>query len=257
MMASEISTNLAVVIITLWNNIQASPVPITYTREINDVTDLILERTRQIIGSHKEREIDIPDLDVTFKQGITKPNGSILAKDGKFFGLDTLIREGDAFLIKTGENTMKLVSLMKLQSMAYYYNDYKINVNNTYKEGSLNVGINNNLIKMDLNIAVDEECSFDLTDLNIKIANNYTIQMTMMEMREAYYRELIDWVCENYITIISDTVRKVLYSDINQAIHDLEICNFIISPNGLADLMPKKELNPPFLSFTFDTSSSK
>lgn len=240
--------------ISLFSTVYSLAVPVTYTREINDVTDLILERTRQIIESHKESAIDIPDLDVTFKQGITKPNGSILAKDGKFIGMDTISREGDAFLIKTGENTMKLVSLMKMKSMGYYYNDYHVNVNSTNHEGSLNVGINENLIKMDLHISMEDDCTFELTDLNIKIANNYTVQMSIMDMRETYYRELIDWVCENYITIISDTVRKALYKDINQAVHDLEICNFIISPNGLADLLPKKELNLPFLSFTFDST---
>ena len=58
--------------------------------------------------------------------------------------------------------------------------------------------------------------------------------------------------CENYLTVITDVVRKALYDNINQAIHDLDICNFIVSPNGLADLLPERQLNIPLISLKLD-----
>ncbi|XP_046661468.1 uncharacterized protein LOC124354796 [Homalodisca vitripennis] len=147
---------------------------------------------------------------------------------------------------------MKLVALMRMSTMSYFYNNYNVNVNGTAQSGSLNVIIKENLVKMDLHLTMAEECTFELTDLNIKIANNYTVQMSLMEVQPVFYQELINWACETYLTVITDTVRKVLYENINQALHDLEICHFIVSPNGLADLLPKKRLDLPFFSFNLN-----
>uniref|UniRef100_A0A1B6MHC3 Lipid-binding serum glycoprotein N-terminal domain-containing protein n=1 Tax=Graphocephala atropunctata TaxID=36148 RepID=A0A1B6MHC3_9HEMI len=230
----------------------SSALPLTYTEEINDITDLILERTLQIVRSHHQEVIPIQDLDITFKPGISKPSGTIEARDGGFRGLDSIEREGDAFLIRTDENDMKLVALMRMSTMSYFYNSYSVNVNNTAQSGSLNVVIKENLVKMDLHLTTAEECAFQLTDLNIKIANNYTVQMSLMEVQPLFYQELINWACETYLTVITDTVREALFNNINQALHDLEICHFIMSPNGLADLLPKKRLDLPFFSFNLN-----
>lgn len=236
--------------LTVCNSVTPSVVPMTYTEEINDITDLVLERTKQLITSHHQEIIRIPDLDITFKEGIAKPSGTVEAKDGGFRGLDTIEREGDALLIRTDDNDMKLIALMKMNRMSYFYNDYSVNVNDSLQEGSLNVIIKENLIKMDIHLTMKDDCNFELSDLNIKIANNYTVQMSLLDMQQMFYQELINWACENYITVIADTVRKTLYDNINQALHDLEVCHFIVSPNGLADLLPKKRLDLPFFSFS-------
>lgn len=230
----------------------SSPLPLTYTEEINDITDLILERTKQIVSSHHDEVIPIPDLDITFKQGVSRPGGMIEAKNGGFRGLDTLERESDAFLIRTSDDGLKLVALMKMNTMSYFYNDYSIAMNETVQSGSLNVVIKENLIKMDLHLTMGEDCTFELSDLNIKIANNYTVQMSLMDMREMFYQDLVNWACENYLTVIADSVRQALYENINQALHDLEICHFIVSPNGLADLLPKKRLDLPYFTFSMN-----
>lgn len=230
----------------------SSALPITYTQELNDIADLILERTRQIVKSHQLRNLSIPDLEITFKEGIGHPTGEIHAQNGQFYGLNTLRRDGDAFLIQTSDSDIKLVALMKMDTMNYDYRDYNIIINNTVQDGSMNVVIKENLIKMDLHISFDNDCTFELSDLNIKIANNYTVQLSVMELNEAYYKQLITWACENYLTVITDVVRKALYDNINQAIHDLDICNFIVSPNGLADLLPERQLNIPLISLKLD-----
>lgn len=230
----------------------SSILPMAYTEEINDITDLVLERTKQLIVSHHQEIIRIPDLDITFKEGIAKPSGTVEAKDGGFRGLDTIERVGDAFLIRSDDNDMKLIALMKMNTMSYFYNDYKVNINSTLQDGSLNVVIKENLIKMDVHLTMNDDCKFELSDLNIKIANNYTVQMSLLEVDQVFYQELINWACENYLTVIADTVRKALYDNINQALHDLEICHFIVSPDGLADLLPKKRLDLPFYSFSIN-----
>lgn len=240
------------VTVLIVSSVISSPLPITYTQELNDIADLILGRTKQIIKSHQLGNLSIPDLEITFKEGIGHPTGEIHARNGQFYGLNTLKRDGDAFLIQTSDSDIKLVALMKMDTMNYDYSNYNVNINNTAQDGSMNVVIKENLIKMDLHISFDDDCTFELSDLNIKIANNYTVQLSVMELNEAYYKQLITWACENYLTVITDVVRKALYDNINQAIHDLDICNFIISPNGLADLLPERELHMPFLSLKFD-----
>lgn len=248
----KIIVYVVMLIITVIKSTIASTLPMTYTEEINDITDLVLERTRQIILSRHQQTIRIPDLDITFKEGIAKPSGTVEAKDGGFRGLETVEREGDAFLIRTADNELKLTALMRMETMSYFYNEYSVNINDSVRTGSLNVVIKENLIKMDLHLTLYDNCKFELSDLNIKIANNYTVQMSLLDVDKVFYQELINWACENYLTVIADTVRQTLYDSINQALHDLEVCHFIVSPNGLADLLPKKRLELPFFSFNMN-----